>query len=428
MVCRWICKFVRDLSLLTKGGFRGIFGVNATVAPAFMCITITKENKMNHIISLLKNGCIALAMLFGVLGAFTMAQAHEQVPYHHNFAPGGNICDAIAFIHAHAGVEQSGGVGKELLDLSEDYWDQSIEYSRDYNNQGPNFAAANGNTPIICAAKHGVPNLVQSIINYGASPNTSDKKGVTALMWAAKNGDMQIFNLLMGAGADVDATHNNGRTAIYFAANNGHLEIVNALIEADADVNAARDDGSTPLSVAEAKGYTEIVVAISVANTPDTATYAFLTDFGQDMPNSGFLLSAYLDHCEANDGECSPNIYANDQPLIFWAISEANRAFVDALITDGLVCPILDSGETLSEVAQNFGKSHNSQVLYGIAEVLHAHDEETCGDRCPLGYDYSEGQNACFITGDPDECEEGGFAWWDKQGYCFDPAVDCANP
>lgn len=53
-----------------------------------------------------------------------------------------------------------------------------------------------GQTPLIAAARHGQMEMVQLLLNHGASVTVRDWKGKNALMWAQDNGHSGVVELL----------------------------------------------------------------------------------------------------------------------------------------------------------------------------------------------------------------------------------------
>jgi len=89
------------------------------------------------------------------------------------------------------------------------------EFAEYLINNGANINAQNefGNTPLIVAAKAGIPTCVDLLIKKGAELNLQTNKGDTALHWAAKNGDSQILKLLLEAGLDPKIKNFDNKTA-----------------------------------------------------------------------------------------------------------------------------------------------------------------------------------------------------------------------
>ena len=119
--------------------------------------------------------------------------------------------------------------------------------------------------------------LVQAMIDAGASVNHISGYGYTALNQAAESGQVGVAKALIEAGAKVNFT--NGCygffTPLHNAAEYGHLEMVKALIHAGAEINAKNKFGATPLSLASAEEHLDIVKVLMQAGADVNAADEF---------------------------------------------------------------------------------------------------------------------------------------------------------
>jgi ankyrin repeat protein len=146
-----------------------------------------------------------------------------------------------------------------------------------------------GDTALMIAARTGIPEAVQVLLDAGADINATESwGGTTALMWAVNENNQDVIRLLLARGADVDAVSrfiapDNGRgfegsplrdrnpeeigpvedatgefTALIFAAREGNIEAVRLLAEAGADLDAISADGKDALGMAIFNGHYEI--------------------------------------------------------------------------------------------------------------------------------------------------------------------------
>ena len=110
-----------------------------------------------------------------------------------------------------------------------------------------------GETPLMHAALHAGPEVLQRLLNHGADPNQANDAGATALMRATA--DRGKMRLLIGAGAHVDERSKLGRTALLIAARRPGAEgAVRDLIAAGADPHVKDVRGVTPLMEAARAG------------------------------------------------------------------------------------------------------------------------------------------------------------------------------
>jgi ankyrin repeat protein len=107
------------------------------------------------------------------------------------------------------------------------------------------------NTPLwIHAVRKGRKDLVELLLDAGASVHVKDEQESTALMKAAFYNDKDMVELLIDRGADVHAIDMEGETALTIAAEYSGKEIVKMLLDRGADVNATGDGYPTALMMA----------------------------------------------------------------------------------------------------------------------------------------------------------------------------------
>ena len=128
-----------------------------------------------------------------------------------------------------------------------------------------NAKAANGDTPLHSAVRHGRATIAATLIEAGAEVNAKDDDGWTPLHQAAYRGYVPVVSVLLAAGADVNVKTNRGDTPLHRAAHNGHAAIVAALIAAGADLGAKDNSGWTPLHRAASHGHAAIAAALIAA-------------------------------------------------------------------------------------------------------------------------------------------------------------------
>ncbi len=108
-----------------------------------------------------------------------------------------------------------------------------------------------GCTPLITAVRKNKADVVRVLLARGADVNARDKSDSTALCWSAGSaGDPESLRSLIGAGANVNAADKNGMTPLLWAARYGDAARAQILIQAGADVAARDRDGQTALDLA----------------------------------------------------------------------------------------------------------------------------------------------------------------------------------
>jgi ankyrin repeat protein len=94
-------------------------------------------------------------------------------------------------------------------------------------------------TPLLFAARDGVLEAAQVLIDAGANLNTPDPNGLTPLMMAITNGHMPVAQRLVEAGADVRAADWYGRTPLWAAVEIRNLDLRSGATENGVDREAA---------------------------------------------------------------------------------------------------------------------------------------------------------------------------------------------
>uniref|UniRef100_A0A2K6FMM1 Ankyrin repeat domain 17 n=1 Tax=Propithecus coquereli TaxID=379532 RepID=A0A2K6FMM1_PROCO len=134
-------------------------------------------------------------------------------------------------------------------------------------------------TPLSLAASGGYVNIIKILLNAGAEINsrqvffsfykafqsvskniiTGSKLGISPLMLAAMNGHTAAVKLLLDMGSDINAQiETNRNTALTLACFQGRTEVVSLLLDRKANVEHRAKTGLTPLMEAASGGYAEV--------------------------------------------------------------------------------------------------------------------------------------------------------------------------
>ncbi|XP_014674675.1 PREDICTED: tankyrase-1-like [Priapulus caudatus] len=98
---------------------------------------------------------------------------------------------------------------------------------------------------------------VRALLQLGVPLDRPDMLGLTPLQRAARNGLIDIVDLLLQHGADVGVANESREGALHFAASYGYAQIVGLLLQFGADANARDVDGRTPLHAAVSEGFAD---------------------------------------------------------------------------------------------------------------------------------------------------------------------------
>lgn len=90
-------------------------------------------------------------------------------------------------------------------------------------------ADANGNTPLMIAARIGNPRMVTILLAHNPDLTRKNNIGNTALMIASENGQTFVVEQLLAMGADINAKNAKGFTSLEIAKRNGHAAVISLL-------------------------------------------------------------------------------------------------------------------------------------------------------------------------------------------------------
>ncbi|XP_033647610.1 serine/threonine-protein phosphatase 6 regulatory ankyrin repeat subunit B-like isoform X1 [Asterias rubens] len=120
-------------------------------------------------------------------------------------------------------------------------------------------------TVIAAASASHNPEILSLIVEEGDKINPeildiSDDDGVTPLMIAGRKGSYQIVEMLIDLGASLEATDKSGKTAMHHTIEHHHNDCVKMLIEADPSLAALTDsEGRNALHLATIDGDIELI-------------------------------------------------------------------------------------------------------------------------------------------------------------------------
>nr|XP_055032898.1 protein TANC2 isoform X3 [Misgurnus anguillicaudatus] len=105
------------------------------------------------------------------------------------------------------------------------------------------------NAPVLCVHAHlGYVDMVNLLLEYGASVDSASESGLTPLGYASAAGHLGIVTALCKRKAKLDHLDKNGQCALVHAALRGHLEVVRFLIQNDWSNGGHQTQLQTPSS------------------------------------------------------------------------------------------------------------------------------------------------------------------------------------
>uniref|UniRef100_A0A8C7I1S9 Ankyrin 3 n=1 Tax=Oncorhynchus kisutch TaxID=8019 RepID=A0A8C7I1S9_ONCKI len=121
-----------------------------------------------------------------------------------------------------------------------------------------NAATTSGYTPLHLAAREGHEDVAAMLLDQGASLSASTKKGFSPLHVAAKYGKMEVASLLLQKRAAPDAAGKSGLTPLHVAAHYDNQRVALLLLDQGASPHASAKNGYTPLHIAAKKNQMDI--------------------------------------------------------------------------------------------------------------------------------------------------------------------------
>jgi uncharacterized protein len=100
------------------------------------------------------------------------------------------------------------------------------------------------------------------LIQKGYNPddlNQPGENGDTALMKAAREGINDVVQELIDLGVDINARNNDNNNALWFACFGNYYDLIHLLLAAKIDINNQNDNGATVLMYAASAGKTQVV-------------------------------------------------------------------------------------------------------------------------------------------------------------------------
>lgn len=113
--------------------------------------------------------------------------------------------------------------------------------------------------PLHIAAFHGMVEVVELLLEWGATVNLKDKDGHIPLHWAAIGGHSKVAWILLQNEALVDEANFYGWTPLHAVAEGGDVGTALVLLDKGATLDMAQNSGWTPLHTAAHHGKREVV-------------------------------------------------------------------------------------------------------------------------------------------------------------------------
>ena len=220
----------------------------------------------------------------------------------------------------------------------------------------PNICNAEGVPAIVYATSYKRPDEAAIRLKYGAAPNSMDSEGKTAILYAKK---AKLLQQLYNAGADFNAIDIHGKTALFDLVEHYSLinsDAIKALVTLGTDVNARDNDGKSVVFYATRKPCLSILKELGA-------------DFNA-VDNNGKtpLFYSFVNHTtrELIENGANPSIKDPDGKTVFFYISgEDDFPLVTLMERYGLNIEDSDNSGNKAEYYESylqFKKQHINDV------------------------------------------------------------------
>ena len=250
------------------------------------------------------------------------------------------------------------------------------------------LATQNGMTPLHWAAEGGGKRIVQLLLRQGGQlyVNSADDEGDTPLHLAARTGNEEIVQLLLDAGTDMFATNNKDLTPLDMALNAGKEKVVELLVGHGFDVDAFYGSYGTRLVKAARRGNGRAVeILLSVGADPN------LLRQPKPWPHPHEPGTPLQEAIACGDGEenivkmlleagADPNRASWSGSAIHWAAGAGNERILQLLLEAGAD---VHSVRTEDEYALNVAVTSRHEGI--VRQLLEAGADPNQGDSGPRG-------------------------------------------
>lgn len=170
---------------------------------------------------------------------------------------GDDLADVLANMARHI-LEHAEGKNLQAKDMPDDWLEEFLDLVRDEESVNPACAGQ----VLLLGAAFGKTNVVRRFfederVGSDHSIESWDQHRRTPLLLAAMHGQTEVLNVLLQRGASLRATTPEGNTALHLAAARGHVDVIRRLIEAGARTDSPNGSQNTAAMLAAEGGHTK---------------------------------------------------------------------------------------------------------------------------------------------------------------------------
>ncbi|PNP48832.1 hypothetical protein THARTR1_10277 [Trichoderma harzianum] len=228
--------------------------------------------------------------------------------------------------------------------------------------------------PLTLASSEGQVNIAKLFLGLGADINGSTADGLTPLVKAIWNNKVDMVRFLLESGADPSIADNSGSTTLKAAIHVGNIEIVKLLLDNSVELAVEDDRGLKPLHLAAHYGHVDIAKLLLERGfkTADTGADGW-------TPLHAAAHGGHLDTLDLflNEGVSLAAIDCTGRTALHIACQEGHQKMVEALLelstSDEVNCPDVYQRTPLFYAAMR-GHSHIFKMLLSMTADVHRKD------------------------------------------------------
>ena len=197
--------------------------------------------------------------------------------------------------------------------------------------------------------------LLELLIQAGATANITNHVGVTPLHYANESDDPEIIQILLDAGVEIDKTDPDGHTALSIAVLKNNFEHVKLLYENGANISHKPRAGESILHLAALMGHFGLVLyllqkGIDVNTTNDKGQTPMHTVVRLCENNISLTITMLV----RNGANINQRDNENKTPLDY-AFQDSNMDTIKALLKNGAIVSDNRMKQSIMQIAKNLG-------------------------------------------------------------------------